>query len=203
MRSAATIGRSTEIGGSTDMAAADLVFYSREIRVQPYVPVCFYTVTLPDVTGARLNPSAGMYWVEEGDAFCFTLTLEEGYEASLLEVTTNWGDTLTADANGQYLITGIYQDIVVTISGIAWNPTANEQIAASEMTVSWQGRTLCVESATALKSYHIYNVQGGLVATGSISGTSARIDGSAWPTGIYIVAIETGEGKRIVSKLYK
>ena len=208
MRSAATIGSSTddggstEIGGSTDMAAADLVFYSREIRVQPYVPVCFYTVTLPDVTGARLNPSAGMYWVEEGDAFCFTLTLEEGYEASLLEVTTNWGDTLTADANGQYLITGIYQDIVVTISGIAWNPTANEQIAAG-LSVSWQGQTLCIESATVLKSYHIYNVQGGLVATGSISGTSARIDGSAWPTGIYIVAIETGEGKRIVSKLYK
>ena len=185
------------------MAAADLVFYSREIRVQPYVPVCFYTVTLPDVTGARLNPSAGMYWVEEGDAFFFTLTLEEGYEASLLEVTTNRGDTLTADANGQYLITGIYQDIVVTISGIAWDPTANEQIAASEMTVSWQGRTLCVESAAALKSYHIYKVNGEALATGTLSGTSAHIDGSAWPTGIYIVAIETGEGKRIVSKLYK
>ena len=82
--------------------------------------------------------------------------------------------------------------------------TANEEISSvSEATVSWQGRTLCVESAVALKAYHIYNVQGGLVATGSLSGTTVRIDGSTWQTGIYIVAIETGEGKMIVSKLYK
>lgn len=81
------------------------------------------------------------------------------------------------------------------------DPTANEQIAASEMTVSWQGRTLCVESAVALKSYHIYNVEGGLVATGLISGSSARIDGSEWPTGVYVVAIETEDGKMEVYKI--
>ena len=62
-----------------------------------------------------------------------------------------------------------------------------------------------LQQQTGLRSTseHIYNVQGGLVATGSLSGTTARIDGSAWQTGIYIVAIETGEGKMIVSKLYK
>ena len=83
------------------------------------------------------------------------------------------------------------------------DPTANEQITSiPEMTVSWQGRTLCVEStAVALKAYHIYNVQGSLVATGQLSGTSARIDGSAWPQGVYIVAIKTEAGKTVVYKI--
>ena len=80
--------------------------------------------------------------------------------------------------------------------------TANEEISSvSEATVSWQGRTLCVESAVALKAYHIYNVQGGLVATGTLSGTSARIDGSVLQTGLYIVAIVTEEGKTEVYKI--
>ena len=81
------------------------------------------------------------------------------------------------------------------------DPTANEQIAASETTVSWQDRTLCVESVAALKSYHIYKVNGEAVATGSLSGTSVRIDGSAWPTGVYVVAIETASGKTMVYKI--
>ena len=79
--------------------------------------------------------------------------------------------------------------------------TANEEIAAPETTISWQGQMLCVESDAALKAYHIYNVQGSLVAAGSISGTSARIDGSAWPTGVYVVAIETEDGKMEVYKI--
>ena len=82
------------------------------------------------------------------------------------------------------------------------DPTANEQITSiPETTVSWQGRTLCIESAVALKSYHIYNVQGSLIATGQINGTSARIDGSAWPTGVYVVAIEMEDGKTRVYKM--
>ena len=82
------------------------------------------------------------------------------------------------------------------------DPTANEQVSSSETTVSWQGRTLCVESALPLKAYHIYKVNGESVATGSISGTSARIDGSAWPTGAYVVAIETMDGKTMVYKIH-
>ena len=82
------------------------------------------------------------------------------------------------------------------------DPTANEQITSiPEMTVSWQGRTLCVESAAALKSYHIYKVNGEAVATGSLSGTSARIDGSAWPVGVYVVVIEMEDGKTRVYKI--
>lgn len=86
----------------------------------------------------------------------------------------------------------------VTITPTA---TANEEIAALKTTVSWQGRTLCVESVAALKAYHIYNVQGSLVATGLINGASACIDGSAWPTGVYVVAIETEDGKMEVYKI--
>ena len=82
------------------------------------------------------------------------------------------------------------------------DPTANEQITSiPETTVSWQGRTLCVESALPLKAYHIYNVQGGLVTTGQLSGTYAHIDGSAWPQGVYIVAIKTEAGKTVVYKI--
>ena len=86
----------------------------------------------------------------------------------------------------------------VTITPTA---TANEQIAASETTVSWQDRTLCVESALPLKAYQIYKVNGEAVMTGLISGTSARIDGSAWPTGVYVVAIEMEDGKTRVYKI--
>ena len=39
------------------------------------------------------------------------------------------------------------------------------------------------------------------VATGSLNGTSARIDGSAWLQGVYVVAIETAVGKRMVYKI--
>ena len=82
------------------------------------------------------------------------------------------------------------------------DPTANEQITSiPEMTVSWQGRTLCVESDLPLKAYHIYNVQGSLVATGQLSGTYAHIDGSSWPQGVYIVAIKTEAGKTVVYKI--
>ena len=198
--------RADEIGIGSDSAKPDLVMYSGIAEVQPYTPPyvpapTYYTVKLPAVTGAILNPSAGSHVVEEGDSFRLTLILEEGYTASQPEVTTNRGETLTANANGQYLITGIYQDIVVTITGIALDPTANEQIAASETTVSWQDRTLCVESAQPLKAYHIYKVNGEAVMTGLISGTSAHIDGSAWPTGVYVVAIETEDGKRIIYKV--
>ena len=80
--------------------------------------------------------------------------------------------------------------------------TANEPVTpTSETTVSWQGRTLCVESALPLKAYHIYKVNGEAVMTGSISGTSAHIDGSAWPTGVYVVAIEMEDGKTRVYKI--
>ena len=80
--------------------------------------------------------------------------------------------------------------------------TANEPVTpTSETTVSWQGRTLCVESALPLKAYHIYKVNGEAVMTGSISGTSVHIDGSAWPTGVYVVAIEMEDGKTRVYKI--
>ena len=79
--------------------------------------------------------------------------------------------------------------------------TANEEIAAPETTISWQGQTLCVESDAALKAYHIYNVQGSLVATGQLSGTYDHIDGSSWPQGVYIVAIKTEAGKTVVYKI--
>ena len=82
-------------------------------------------------------------------------------------------------------------------------PTANEAIAAAGMRIAWQRQTLCVESASPLRAYHIYNVIGNVMATGSVSGNTLRIDGSAWPTGIYIVAIETADGKTMIQKIRK
>ena len=41
------------------------------------------------------------------------------------------------------------------------------------------------------------------MATGSVSSNTLRIDGSAWPTGIYIVAIETADGKTMIQKIRK
>ena len=82
-------------------------------------------------------------------------------------------------------------------------PTANEAIAAVALRIAWQGQMLCVESASPLRAYHIYNVIGNVMATGSVSGNTLRIDGSAWPTGIYIVAIETADGKTMIQKIRK
>ena len=80
--------------------------------------------------------------------------------------------------------------------------TANEPVTpTSETTVSWQGRTLCVESALPLRAFHIYKVNGEAVVTGTLSGTSARIDGSAWPVGVYVVVIEMEDGKTRVYKI--
>ena len=82
-------------------------------------------------------------------------------------------------------------------------PTANEAIAVAGINIAWQGQTLCVESAAPLRAYHIYNVKGGVVAAGSASGNELCLDGSAWPTGIYIVAIETADGKIMIQKIRK
>ena len=82
-------------------------------------------------------------------------------------------------------------------------PTANEAITVAGMGIAWQGQMLCVESAVPLRAYHIYNVKGGVVAAGSASGNELRLDGSAWPTGIYFVAIETADGKRVIQKTRK
>lgn len=82
-------------------------------------------------------------------------------------------------------------------------PTANEAIAAAGMRIAWQGQTLCVEATAPLQAYHIYNVKGGVVATGSASGNELRLDGSAWPTGVYVVAIETADGKMVIQKTHK
>ena len=82
-------------------------------------------------------------------------------------------------------------------------PTANEVIAAGGMHIAWQGQTLCVESAAPLQAYHIYNIIGNVMATGLASDNTLHIDSSAWPTGIYIVAIETADGKTMIQKTRK
>ena len=82
-------------------------------------------------------------------------------------------------------------------------PTANEAIAATGMRIAWQGQTLCVESVAPLRAYHIYNVKGGVVAAGSASGNALRLDGSTWPTGVYVVVIETEDGKMMIQKTHK
>lgn len=89
------------------------------------------------------------------------------------------------------------QTVVLTPEGA----TANEEILAESLQIAWQGKTLCVQAPAPLQAYHIYNVKGSLVATGSASGHELRIDGSTWPVGVYVVAIETADGKTIVGKI--
>lgn len=89
------------------------------------------------------------------------------------------------------------QTVVITLEGA----TANEEILAESLQIAWQGTTLCVQAPAPLQAYHIYNVKGSLVATGSASGHELRIDGSAWTAGVYVVAIETADGKTIVGKI--
>ncbi|MBQ4161652.1 MAG: hypothetical protein IJD84_01985 [Parabacteroides sp.] len=148
--------------------------------------VVTYRVVMPTVEGVTVNPGTGIYEVEEGSSFSFTLALEEGYSNSKPIVSVN-GQSLEPDVNGSYTMTNITSDLVISITGIVPNsPTANAEINVEGVKVWGKDGILHIRTATTKKAYivtfsgHIYNVI-------NLSGGDFEMN---LPRGSYIVRID-------------
>lgn len=177
--------KATDVAGN-EATFADIPFELKDAYVPPVVVVTYYTVTLPSVEGAILTPKAGDHTVEEGYSFRFKLALDAGYDQSVPIVTTDRGETLTADASGRYRIKNVYEDIAVSITGIFPNedPTANAEIEG-EVKVKALDHTLYIYTPQETP-VSIYTPSGHLEKLQRITG-STRIDLQA---GVYFVRID-------------
>ena len=139
-------------------------------------PVVTFSVVLPSVEGASLNPSAGTYSVEEGGSFSFSLTLEADYD-KVIEPTSD----------GKYEIKGIASDITISITGIMKNATVgNAELESNDLKVWGSNGVLHIRSAHAGTAYLVtFGGQLYKALTLPIGETMITI-----PQGAYIIRIE-------------
>lgn len=144
----------------------------------------YYEVTLPEVTGATMNPAAGKHIVKEGAPFSFTLTLDADYNQSKPEVKAD-NEVLVADVNGKYTIENVQDNLAITITGITLNtPTANAEVKQSVKVWS-KGDVLYLYSSRPIMA-QVAGINGQLWRSFSFSGT---VEVSGLPHGSYIVRI--------------
>lgn len=144
----------------------------------------YYEVTLPEVTGATMNPAAGKHIVKEGAPFSFTLTLDADYNQSKPEVKAG-NEVLVADVNGKYTIENVRENQAITITGITLNnPTANAEVKQSVKVWS-KGDVLYLYSSRPTMA-HVAGINGQLWKSFSFSGS---VEVSGLPHGSYIVRI--------------
>lgn len=160
-------------------------------------PTVYYTVTLPEVEGATLDPGAGDYDVESWSTFRFYLTLAPEYDQSLPIVTTDRGETIAPrQSDGAYLVKFVRTNVAITIDGIVKNPdpVANDAVDADNITIrrTADGLLIHVPSPETLT---LYTFAGTLVRTIHLPAGDTRID---VPTGIYIVRVGTKVEKVIL-----
>lgn len=160
-------------------------------------PTVYYTVTLPEVEGATLDPGAGDYDVENWSTFRFYLTLAPEYDQSLPIVTTDRGETIAPrQSDGAYLVKFVRTNVAITIDGIVKNPdpVANDAVDANNITIrrTADGLLIHVPSPETLT---LYTFAGTLVRTIHLPAGDTRID---VPTGTYIVRVGTKVEKVIL-----
>ena len=149
-------------------------------------PVVTFSVVLPSVEGASLNPSAGTYSVEEGGSFSFSLTLEADYDQSTPIVKV--GDkVIEPTSDGKYEIKGIAPDITISITGIMKNATVgNAELESNDLKVWGSNGVLHIRSAHAGTAYLVtFGGQLYKALTLPIGETMITI-----PQGAYIIRIE-------------
>lgn len=149
-------------------------------------PVVTFSVVLPSVEGASLNPSAGTYSVEEGGSFSFSLTLEADYDQSTPIVKV--GDkVIEPTSDGKYEIKGIASDITISITGIMKNATVgNAELESNDLKVWGSNGVLHIRSAHAGTAYLVtFGGQLYKALTLPIGETMITI-----PQGAYIIRIE-------------
>lgn len=83
-----------------------------------------HAVTLTAGEGYTL---AGEAAVEDGADYTFTLTVAEGYEKTDAFAVKANGEVLTAGGDGSYTVTQVYEDLTVTVEGVAKKQAAPEQ----------------------------------------------------------------------------
>lgn len=116
-------------------------------------PAVTYSVTLPSVEGATLDPSAGAYPVEEGDSFSFSLTLNADYDQSTPIIKV--GDKVIEPTSaGKYEIKDITSDITISITGIVKNITVgNAEVESGTLKIWGSNGVLHIRSAYASTAY--------------------------------------------------
>jgi hypothetical protein len=145
-----------------------------------------FSVTLPSVEGASLNPSAGTYSVEAGGSFSFSLTLDTDYDQSTPMVKV--GDKLIEPtSDGKYEIKNINSDITISITGIVKNVTVgNAEVESNALKVWGSNGVLHIRSAHAGTAYLVtFGGQLYKAITLPVGETMITI-----PQGSYIIRIE-------------
>lgn len=163
-------------------------------RYAPPAEPSTYTVTLPSLTGAKSDPTAGTYSVTESDNFTFTLTLEPDYDQSTPQVTVN-ESVLPPGPDGKYTIKDISADQVIRITGIVKNtPTTIEQIA-NQTRIHAEGNTLLIGTPVAV-GVRVISLAGTLIRDTAIPAGESRIHGLA--SGIYIVRLSNEIREKVI-----
>lgn len=84
-----------------------------------------FTVKLPTVTGAKVEPAEGYKTtVTQTDDFKFTVTLEDNYSDSKITVKAN-GEVVEPDENGVYTLTWVSEDVTITVEGVTENKVSD------------------------------------------------------------------------------
>lgn len=156
-----------------------------------------YSVTLPAVTGATTDPVAGVYQVDPGSDFAFSLTLGKDYDQSKPVVKNSRGETITPrTTDGKYVVTSVREDITIQITGIMSNiPTG---IAGTEIGDRVWGAAgqLCIHTDSP-KSVYVYNVRGQLQKVVDALNGDINVP---LPAGNYIVVVGNKSYKVQVSR---
>jgi hypothetical protein len=147
-----------------------------------------YTVTLPTVTGATIEPYSGSTSpVEHGSNFSFTVTLDEAYNQSIITVNAN--SLLIEPISNIYTIFYITENQVITVEGvelnigIVENEALNIQIFSHQKTI-----TIINKDLVSVKQVEIMDLFGRVVWQGSISHSKTDITLNIAP-GLYVVRI--------------
>lgn len=179
---------------SVDYESVRTALYSLPVEVTeksapPYIPpvYSYYTVTLPEVEGARLDKT-GSHTVEEGYSFPFRLTLDADYDRSqpVVTIDRHGTETLTpevlADGSLKYRIRDVEQDLTVSITGIVRNddPTAAGSVPAADVRVRSYGDLLHITVPTPM-SARLYDFHGRLLRTALLPAGSSTMPKPAGP----------------------
>ena len=177
-----------------DYESVTTALYSLPVEVTeksapPYIPpvYSYYTVTLPEVEGARLDKT-GSHTVEEGYSFPFRLTLDADYDRSqpVVTIDRHGTETLTpevlADGSLKYRIRDVEQDLTVSITGIVRNddPTATGSVPAAGVRVRSFGNLLHI-TVPAPTSARLYDFHGRLLRTALLPAGSSTMPKPAGP----------------------
>ena len=174
---------------SVTTALCSLPVEVTEKSAPPYIPpvYSYYTVTLPEVEGARLDKT-GSHTVEEGYSFPFRLTLDADYDRSqpVVSIDRHGTETLTpevlADGSLKYRIRDVEQDLTVSITGIVHNddPTAAGSVPAADVRVRSFGNLLHI-TVPAPTSARLYDFHGRLLRTALLPAGSSTMPKPAGP----------------------